>query len=487
MEITSLHYIFFVIISFFITKMATPSARWVFMLISSYIFYYLVSSFYLLVFLIFITSINYLLAIKINSFPAKNKKNIFVFCVSANIILFIAYKFSYHIFENISPLHDFVTSEKLLNSSTEALVFIGFSFYFFQLIAYLSDVYLEKVSPEAHLGHFLLFTSLYPKILQGPIERSSDLLPQLKNIKMPGLQEAKYAILLFTAGLFLKVVLADNLAVRVDAAYANLSFSSGFQLLLAAYAYSFQIYYDFLGYMFMALGVAQLYGIRLSENFNSPYLAISVADFWRRWHITLSRFLMDYIFIPLQLRWRQHKKLGTAYALLITFLISGVWHGTGWNFIVWGAGHGILMIMAIYFQPISRKFFGQLSGNAAVFYRVFQVVITFNLITILWIFFRSSDLSQAWLVIDKIFNYETIYSLYSLARNYRDMFSLPFFLNNIHYTIIFIMFLNYIFFKIDLNKILHINILLRWSFYYFLIFFILAFNVNSGDFVYFKF
>lgn len=487
MEITSLHYVVFIAVCLFVTKMAGSGIRWMFMLISSYLFYYLIGSFRLLLLLIFITSINYLLAIKIVACRECIKKNIFVFGVSVNVFVFIVYKFSHIVVQNIGLIPDFLKTTGLMPSSAEPVVLIGVSFYIFQLIAYLSDVYLEKVSPETHFGHFLLFTSFYPKLLQGPIERSADLLPQFKNMKMPGWQEIKSAVLLFTVGLFLKVVLADNLAIRVDTAYADPASAGGFQLLVAAYSYSFQIYYDFYGYMCMALGVAQLYGIRLSHNFNSPYLAVSIVDFWRRWHITLSRFLMDYIFTPLQLRWRQHKKRGTAYALLVTFLISGIWHGTGWNFIVWGAGHGILMIMAMYSQPVSRKFFSKLTGNIAKLHRIFQVVITFNLLTFLWIFFRSSNLTESWLVIEKIFTFATLESLYYLARNYREMFSLPLFLDNIHYLILFVIFLNAMVLKIDLNKIAKRNILLRWSFYYVLLFSILSFNVSSGDFIYLKF
>jgi D-alanyl-lipoteichoic acid acyltransferase DltB (MBOAT superfamily) len=487
MEITSLHYVVFIAVCLFVTKMAGSGVRWAFMLISSYIFYYLIGSWQLLLLLIFITSINYLLAIKIVLCRECIKRKIFIFGVAVNVAIFIGYKFSHLLVSNVSLTQDFLKVASPLPSPLEPVILVGVSFYVFQLIAYLSDVYLEKVLPEMHFGHFLLFTSFYPKILQGPIERASDLLPQLKDMKMPGRQDIKYAVLLFAVGLFLKVVLADNLAVRVDTAYADPVKAGGFQLLIAAYSYSFQIYYDFYGYMCMALGVAQLYGIRLSHNFNSPYLAISIADFWRRWHITLSRFLMDYIFIPLQLRWRQHKKRGTAYALLVTFLISGVWHGTGWNFIVWGAGHGILMIMAIYFQPISRKISGKLSGNMASLYRIFQVAITFNLLTFLWIFFRSSSLAEAWFVIEKIFSFATIDSFISLTKTYKDIFLLSFFLNNIHYFILFVMFLNAMFFKIDLNKISKRNIILRWSFYYVLIFSILSFNVNAGDFIYLKF
>src|SRR6185369_16654097 len=174
--------------------------------------------------------------------------------------------------------------------------------------------------------------------------------------------------------------------------------------LLATYAYAFQIYMDFSGYTDMALGSARLFNINLTQNFNSPYLATSVADFWRRWHITFSRWILDYIFKPLQMQWRNWKNWGTAAALIIAFIISEIWHGASWGFVVWGGLHGLYMACSVIYKPYQKKLHKMLGIEKTKFLKVWQIFVTFNLVSIAWVFFRASSLKDAVYVLSNILN-----------------------------------------------------------------------------------
>jgi D-alanyl-lipoteichoic acid acyltransferase DltB (MBOAT superfamily) len=220
---------------------------------------------------------------------------------------------------------------------------IGMSFYTFQALSYSNDIYREIQIPEAHLGRFALYVCFFPKLLQGPIERAGGLLIQLRKPFEFDYENTREGLLRIAWGLFKKVVIADRVAVIVNTVYGNAGGFTGLPLIVATYSYAIQIYTDFSGYTDIALGTARLFNIRLTENFNKPYFAQGVADFWRRWHISLSSWLLDYIFRPLQWRWRDLRLAGPFMALLVTFLVSGAWHGASWNFILWGLLHGLFI------------------------------------------------------------------------------------------------------------------------------------------------
>jgi D-alanyl-lipoteichoic acid acyltransferase DltB (MBOAT superfamily) len=274
-------------------------------------------------------------------------------------------------------------------------VAIGVSYYVFQAISYLVDIYLEIEKPEHHFGYFALYLAFFPKLLQGPIERAGDLIPQLKARYEFNYDNMRFGMLLFTWGLFKKVVIADRLSLYVDAVYNDVHAFTGLPLLLATYAYAFQIYMDFSGYTDMALGSARLFNINLTQNFNSPYLATSVIDFWRRWHISFSRWILDYIFKPLQMQWRNWKNLGTAAALIATFLISGIWHGASWGFVIWGGLHGLYMACSIFYKPYQKKLHKALGIEKTNFLEVWQIFVTFNLVIFAWVFFRAKSIPDA--------------------------------------------------------------------------------------------
>jgi alginate O-acetyltransferase complex protein AlgI len=275
-----------------------------------------------------------------------------------------------------------------------------------QAISYLADIYMEIQEPEPHAGRFALYMAFFPKLLQGPIERAENLLPQLKQAYRFDYDNMRSGLLLFAWGLFKKVVIADRLALYVNAVYGDVHAYSGLPLLLATYFYALQIYFDFSGYTDMALGVGRLFNLRLTQNFKSPYLATSVADFWRRWHISFSRWILDYIFKPLQMTWRNWGTKGTAgmaVALLVTFLASGVWHGARWGFVVWGVTHGVYLAVSVYWKPHQEKLHKALRLEKTWVLRVWQTVITFHLICFSWIFFRAPSLSDALYVVNNLF------------------------------------------------------------------------------------
>jgi D-alanyl-lipoteichoic acid acyltransferase DltB (MBOAT superfamily) len=268
---------------------------------------------------------------------------------------------------------------------------IGLSYFCLQAIGYLVDTYLGRMSPERKWGHVLLSLAFFPKIAQGPIERGARLLPQLHALETPAYPMLRSALLLFAWGLFKKSVLADRLQTLVDPVFASSEVFSGLASLLAVYAYAFQLYFDFSGYTDMARGCARFFGIELTENFKAPYLATSVSDFWRRWHISFSRWLLDYLFMPLQLSWRRAGVWGTAIALLITFALSGLWHGASSCFMVWGLLHGCYLAIGSL-RSRGRKAAQAQPGKART---VLRVVVTFHLVAFAWIFFRADSLANA--------------------------------------------------------------------------------------------
>jgi D-alanyl-lipoteichoic acid acyltransferase DltB (MBOAT superfamily) len=209
-------------------------------------------------------------------------------------------------------------------------------------------------------------------------------------------------LLQFGWGLFKKAVVADRLALYVNPVFDNIEAYGGLTLLLAAYAYSFQIYYDFSGYTDMALGVARLFNIDLTQNFNRPYLATSVADFWRRWHISFSRWILDYIFRPLQMQLRDWRTAGVAAALVVTFLVSGIWHGVGWGFVCWGLIHGLAMAAGLFWRPVGDRLFGSVGLAESGLRRVIRVAFTFHVIVFSWIFFRAATVSDAVLYLRRL-------------------------------------------------------------------------------------
>lgn len=273
---------------------------------------------------------------------------------------------------------------------------IGISYYTIQAISYLADVYLEIQEPELHPGYFALYLCFFPKLLQGPIEKASELIPQLRAPYNFNYENVRFGLVLLAWGLFKKVVVADRMASFVNVVYGNVSDYWGIHFIIATWLYSVQIYCDFSGYTDMALGAAILFNIKLTQNFAHPYSARSITEFWRCWHISLSRWLMDYLFKPINMGMRSHTWIGTPLSLMLTFLICGIWHGSTLGFIVWGALHGFYMIVAYLFTKTRIK----LPANRL--FVAIKVFVTFNLVSFAWIFFRAKTFHDALYIVKNL-------------------------------------------------------------------------------------
>lgn len=270
---------------------------------------------------------------------------------------------------------------------------IGISFFTFQSIGYMVDVYKKKCILEYNLIDYALFISFFPQIASGPISKAKDLIPQIKQVQEFNAIKVQEGLKLFLWGLFLKVALADRMGIYVNTVYGNLDHQNGISCLVASILYSVQIYGDFAGYSLMAIGVAKTLGINLVNNFNRPYFSISITEFWRRWHISLSIWLRDYIYIPLG--GSRCSKLKNHWNIYVTFLVSGLWHGANWTFLFWGILHGL-------FQSV-EKLLGLQKSEAKSGIKLFRIGVTFVLVNFAWIFFRMPTLKDAFIVIKKIF------------------------------------------------------------------------------------
>jgi len=285
----------------------------------------------------------------------------------------------------------------------KVLLPIGVSFHTFQAVGYTIEVYRGNFTPERHLGIFSLYNCFFPQLVAGPIERPHHLLPQMHKEHAFEYGRVTDGLKLIAWGLFQKVVIADNLAGYVNSVYDQPEHYSGLPLLIATYLFAFQIYCDFAGYTDIAIGSARVMGFDLMENFERPYFARSIPEFWRRWHISLSTWFRDYIYIPLGGNRVSVPRL--CANLLLVFFVCGLWHGASWTFVAWGGLHGMYMALSL----LTRKWRVKAEGWAgmrlgALPVKALQVFFTFNLVCLGWVFFRAKTLGQAWLVISGIFS-----------------------------------------------------------------------------------
>jgi alginate O-acetyltransferase complex protein AlgI len=395
MPFNSLRYFLFLPVVYLVFFLAGERARWCVLLAASFLFYGALQVPYLPAVLALVALSTYGFGIRLDRAGTERAKRGVLWCgIAANILILVLLRYLPFLSENLGALGGLFGMEGRIQP-VKALVAIGVSYYIFQAISYLNDIYLEIAEPERHFGYFALYLAFFPKLLQGPIERAADLMPQLKARYRFDYDNMRYGLLLFTWGLFKKVVVADRLAIYVNHVYGDVHGFSGLPLLLATYAYAMQIFLDFSGYTDMALGSALLFNIRLTQNFNNPYLATSVADFWRRWHISFSRWILDYVFKPLQMRWRGWKEWGTAAALVTAFLVSGIWHGASWGFVIWGGLHGLYMACSVFYRPYQKKLHKALRVEKTGLLKAWQMLVTFNMVSLAWVFFRANSTADA--------------------------------------------------------------------------------------------
>ena len=481
MVFNSLEYFLFLPLIWLIHHFLGQRFRWLFLLAASYLFYASLKVPYLLGVISLVTVATYFLGRWIQQADSEKKKRQLLWGgITTNVLILIVMKYIPFLTDNLNVLLSFFESP-ISAHHAPLFVAIGVSYYIFQAISYLSDIYLEIEEPEPHFGYFALYLAFFPKLLQGPIERAGDLLPQLKQKYEFNYDNMRFGMLLFTWGLFKKVVLADRLGIYVDAVYDDVHSYQGLPLILATYAYAFQIYFDFSGYTDMALGTARLFNINLTNNFNSPYLATSIADFWRRWHISFSRWILDYIFKPLQMQWRNGKNWGTAAALLVTFLVSGIWHGANWGFVIWGLLHGLYLACSVFYKPYQKKIHKALHLQKTKVLKFGQIFVTFHLVAFAWVFFRANNVNESFYIIDNFLS----------KFNLNKILLAEFGGQNALITIVSLMIVvSGSFFSKNgrAKEIIFDNLICRWMIYISLIFIISIFYIkNSSTFIYFGF
>lgn len=277
---------------------------------------------------------------------------------------------------------------------------VGISFYTFQALGYTVDVYRGEMRAERNLLHFTNFISFFPQLVAGPIEKASNLLPQLKKRPEVSWWKIISGIHWILLGLFKKIVVADNIAPVVDQIYSSIGAQSSWVLALGTYLFAFQIYCDFSGYCDIAVGCARIIGVDLMENFRTPYVAKSVTEFWHRWHISLSQWFRDYVYIPLGGSRVDRKRF--YINVLVTFVLSGFWHGAKWTFIVWGLLHGICLIVEKKLREFKAG--AKLLDPASYLGKSILVFVIFNLVCLGWIFFRADSVGDAFWILERIFS-----------------------------------------------------------------------------------
>lgn len=367
--------------------------RNLFLLVVSYLLYINWKPAYALI-LLGVTGITYSAALKIER-KREHSKKIMIIGVIAGLIPLLFFKYFNFINEQVYALLSMVGLRYELQGLNWAVP-IGISFFTFQAIGYVWDVYYKKTDAERDILTYALFISFFPSILSGPINKASLVIPQLKNLRPYfDYSKAVAGLRMILWGMFMKVVVADRMGLYVDTVLPNYMNYTGVTCFAASMFYTIQIYGDFAGYSLMAIGVGKTLGFELTENFRRPYFAVSVTDFWRRWHISLSTWLKDYVYIPLG--GSRCSKLRNYWNIFVTFLVSGIWHGANWTFIVWGIWHGLFQIV--------EKMLGQQKCEYGWFGKSIKILVTFLLVNFAWIFFRMPTLSDACGVIGRIFDF----------------------------------------------------------------------------------
>lgn len=367
--------------------------RNIFLLVVSYILYINWKPVYALI-LLGVTGITYLSALKIER-NKEHAKQIMIIGVALGLLPLLFYKYFNFINEQVYVLLSFVGLRYELHGLNWAVP-VGISFFTFQAIGYVWDVYYKRIGAERDFLTYALFISFFPSILSGPINKASLVIPQLKNLRPYfDYTKAVEGLRMILWGMFMKVVVADRMGLYVDTVLPNYMNYTGVTCFAASVFYTIQIYSDFAGYSLMAIGVGKTLGFELTENFRRPYFAVSVTDFWRRWHISLSTWLKDYVYIPLG--GSRCSKMRNYWNIFVTFLVSGIWHGANWTFIVWGIWHGLFQII--------EKMLGQQKCNYGWIGKCIKIIVTFLLVNFAWIFFRMPTLGDACGVIARMFDF----------------------------------------------------------------------------------
>ncbi len=476
MLFNSLRFILFFLIVVFMYYVLPKKMQKLWLLLCSYFFYCLWNPAYVILLLIS-TAVTYCAGALIEKINKPSEKKLVVaFAAIINFGMLGYFKYCQFFVDTVRMLFSRIGIDTSMPEFSIILP-VGISFYIFQSFTYIIDIYRGDVESEKSIISYALFVSFFPNILSGPIEKSKHFLPQLKEDKTFDYNRMKSGALLMLWGYFLKVVVCDRMSLLVDTVFDNYKNYGGIVVIVAALFFSFQIYFDFAGYSALASGAAEILGFNLIRNFNQPYFADSVADFWRRWHISLSTWFKEYLYFPLG--GSRKGKLKKSVNVLIVFLVSGLWHGASWHFVVWGIINGALQVLGGFIKPFKRC-------------RVARIILTFILMTIAWVFFRASGIMPAILMIKSMvtgfdINAFTSGALLELALDIKD------------YIVVILSLI--IVAAVDIanekgyfvrKELMKKNICIQWLIYLIAIFAVLIFGVYGPEFItanflYFKF
>jgi D-alanyl-lipoteichoic acid acyltransferase DltB (MBOAT superfamily) len=377
--------------------------RWFHLLMASCVFYMFFKPIYILI-LVFTIVIDYFAGIYLEKITDKKKKRGFlILSICANVGVLAVFKYYNFLNQNLTAL---LGAFQLANPVPflDIILPIGLSFHTFQAMSYTIEVFRGRQKAEKHFGIYALYVMFYPQLVAGPIERPQNLIHQFYERHYFEYNRVMDGLKLMLWGMFKKVVIADRLAVYVTAVYGNHERHSGISLLVATVFFAFQVYCDFSGYSDIAIGSARVMGFKLMTNFNRPFISKSMSEFWTRWHISLSSWFKDYLYIPLG--GNRVKMWRWFLNLFIVFSLSGLWHGADWNYVSWGAMTGIIIITGILLGKLAQKTFGAVKRPAFIsskFMGFLQIIWTFALFNFTLIFFRARDLGASFHILDKIF------------------------------------------------------------------------------------
>ncbi|MCR5590984.1 MAG: MBOAT family protein [Lachnospiraceae bacterium] len=394
MLFNSLQFAIFLPIVFALYWMLPDRFRWILLLAASYWFYMSWNPAYV-VLILFATAVSFASGIVMErSSSAKVRKTAMAAaCIACLGVLFFFKYFNFVSRSAADALSAFgIPVEPFL---LNVLLPVGISFYTFQTLSYVIDVYNGKCGAEHHFGKYAAFVSFFPQLVAGPIERTGNLLPQIKEEHRFDYSLASYGLKQMAWGYFKKIVIADSISVYIGKVFERPHDFAGFSLVLAAVLFTVQIYCDFSGYSDIAIGTAKLMGIKLMTNFNCPYFSQSIREFWSRWHISLSTWFRDYVYIPLG--GNRKGKLRTSINLMITFLVSGLWHGADWSFVFWGGLHGLAQIIENRLIPSDKR-------ESKGFVRLLRIAAVFVFSTFAWVFFASHSIADAFYIIAHMFD-----------------------------------------------------------------------------------
>jgi alginate O-acetyltransferase complex protein AlgI len=400
MLFNSLDFVLFFIVVTSVYFSVPHQYRWPLLLVASCLFYMAFVPVYILILFTAII-VDYFAGIWIEDTEDSNKKRLYLQMSIASVCgLLFVFKYFNFFNQNIAAIASAIHWSYPIEA-LQIILPIGLSFHTFQSLSYVIEVYYGRQRAERHFGIYSLYVMYFPQLVAGPIERPQNMLHQFHERQQFDWSRMGDGLSLMLWGLFKKVVVADNLALYVDAVYRSSSHHSGTSLLLATYFFAFQIYADFSGYSDVARGASRIYGIELMKNFETPYFSMSISEFWSRWHISLSTWFRDYVYIPLG--GNRVSLPRNILNILIVFLLSGFWHGASWTFVIWGGLHGLYLIGGRLVGRLIRYVelnWSQDKPNYVI--QGFKLILTFHLVLVAWIFFRAESVETAVLILEKI-------------------------------------------------------------------------------------